>query len=358
MRVLFLTPSLNGNSIGRTYALWLAARHLGWETSVVAGVDGPLWAPLKATEFAAECTYLRDQEHLEGAARDADLVVAVKALPGSFGRALGVCRAIGKPLLLDIDDPDLDARLSKDNLSKALAKEVLRPRQQRAYRALRRSTKDFVRSVSNPELIRLYGEATIVPHARADPSFGAEHVSVEPRIVFVGTNRPHKGVPLLRRAVANLAEHGYTLHVTDVPPPDAKPWEQWVGPTSFEDGLNLVSTADIVVIPSSRRHSFASAQLPAKLMDAMLAGRAVCVADLAPLTWATSGTAAVFRSDDEGALTKELLGLRSPTKRDELGRAARERALEIFSVSAVAVAFAEAARHAMTRGLGSKPARS
>ncbi|WP_447925737.1 glycosyltransferase family 4 protein [Georgenia muralis] len=194
-------------------------------------------------------------------------------------------------------------------------------------------------TVSNPVLAGLYG-GPLIPHVRDSGPQGRPHVREAPVIAFVGSVKPHKGIDLLRGAVAQLSRYGYRLVITGEAPNDARPWEDWVGVTSFEDGLQLVGDADIVALPSLYS-PWARGQLPAKLIDAMLLERAVVVSDVGPLRWAVDDTGLVVRPGHAADLVCALHELRSPERRADLGRRARRLAELRFTVDAVAPRFAE-----------------
>lgn len=333
-RLLLLTIDLDNNSLGRTYCLWLLARSLGWDATVVAPRGERIWHPLAGSDFAASCQLVAPSraDQLVDMMRECDLVIAVKPLRESFGRALRALRVAKKPLLVDIDDPDLEVRLATGHPFKGIGKSILRPSEFWPAAFLRTKIESFPVLVSNPTLQRRYG-GSIIPHVREDSGIGAIHTSWNPSIAFVGTARRHKGIDMLRRAVADLAPTGVTLSVTDYAPPDAKPWETWVGATSVEHGATLLRNSDIVVLPSLRRDTFAPAQLPAKLIDAMIAGRAIAVANMEPMTWALAGTGLSFESGDLNALKSAIMELASPERRNVLGASARARALEHFTVT-------------------------
>jgi glycosyltransferase involved in cell wall biosynthesis len=200
--------------------------------------------------------------------------------------------------------------------------------------------------VSNPTLAEWYGGA-VVPHARNDSGEGAPHVAERISIVFVGTNRPHKGILQLRAAVAELATAGVTLTITDTPPLDALQHERWVGGTSLQQGVELVKSSDVVVIPSVGNNRFAAGQLPVKIVDAMLAARAVLVSDLAPLEWAIGAGGLSFPAGNTEAMVRQLRSLMDPGYRATLGAAARERALNTFTVAAVSESFRNACERAV-----------
>jgi len=344
--VTFITPDLANNSLGRTYSLWLLARHLGWHTRVYSTVGESLWLPVRETEFAMDTRRASVAE----IARDpfvsrSDIIVAVKPLYSSFGVARVVAGRIGRPLLLDIDDPDIDAHLNFQRPLRAIAREVRHPVRQRRIRALARLLPIPSTIVSNPALQDRYGGA-VVPHARAEIPAGAPHVSSSPRVAFVGTNRVHKGVPVLRRAIEQLSHLGFELVVTDVAPRDARPWEQWLGQTDFRTGLELVRNADVVAIPSLDG-PYSRGQLPAKLIDAMLAARAIVASDFPPVAWAIGEAGVLVEPGSDEALVRALLHFRAPVTRASSGRLAREAALRRFTVPVLAADFERACRGAI-----------
>jgi glycosyltransferase involved in cell wall biosynthesis len=350
VKVLFVISDQADNSTGRAHCLWLLARDLGWSTEVVATTGDAVWSPLRGTPFASEVQLLaphrgRAQQELRRLATTADVVVAVKPLRPSFGLALA---AVGGPLVVDIDDPDLEATLGhRTPIWRRAAKWVLKPRVMgRAARLHRRATR-FPRFVSNPYLQELYG-GVVLPHVRQVPPGVKAHRSDAPVVAFVGTNRAHKGLGVLREAVSQVADQGFSLVVTDAAPSDAKPWERWVGSTSMEEGLQLVQEADIVVIPSLDT-SWAWGQLPVKLVDALMAGVPVIASRIDPIPWALGDGGLTVAPGDVDELRAALLGLRAPEARAAIGLAGRERAERMFSIHGNAEIFGDVVRAAQSK---------
>lgn len=335
-KLLLVSENLSSNSVGRAYCLWLLAKQLGHDVRVVSFHGDRLWQPLAGTDFANDCTRIALGSHTS-VWTDADLIIACKPLPESLGLAWAVPRSRRAPLGVDVDDPDLEYRISIDDPLKQLAKSVLRPRQTLAFRGLRRIAQSIPSIVSNPWLQSRYG-GEIVPHVRVDPGAGQLHRSDSPRVAFIGSNKPHKGVPVLRDAIEAVQDRGFNLVITDHPPSDAKQWEDWVGPTSLTEGLRLLAQSDIAVIASSNIAD-ARGQLPAKLIDAMLAGRAVIVSDVPAAPWGLANAGRVVPADNVDELIIALQEFRSPANRQRAGDAARAVALERYTVDAAVDAF-------------------
>lgn len=353
--VLFVTPLLDDNSTGRTYCLWLLAKSLGYRSEVVAFKGERVWKPLADTEFAAACHIERTAsrqskvDFLAEKAEQFDVVVAVKPLPDSLGIALAARRKRPFALVVDVDDPDLEARLSWRPLWRGIAWRMRHIRFWLSACVFPPFQSNASIMVSNPTLQQRYG-GILVPHVREDLVVGQPHRSDHPVVAFIGTPRAHKGIDVLREAVEAVSDSGFSLIVTSQPPADAKPWERWVGNVSLEEGLELVANSDIVVIPSKKGLN-STGQLPVKLVDAMMLGRAVIVSDVDPLPWATGGFAPVTPEGDVAVLAQALRKLGDPDVRKAMGKQVRSRALELFTVSGTAPAFKEACEDAVA-GLG------
>jgi len=344
--VLFLTPFMDDNSVGRTYSLWLLARQLGWHADVVSFFGTRLWAPLQDSEFADSARLLvasGDRARVRALAELApryDVVVAVKPLRQSTGIALRARKITRFELVIDVDDPDLEARLAPRPLWRAVLWRVRYFRFWMQVRGKRRLSRLARVMVSNPVLQERHGGA-VVPHVRLAETLPppVEHATNRPVVAFVGTVRAHKGVDALRKAVADVAPEGYRLVVTADPPDDAKPWEEWIGETSLAEGLRVVARADVVVLPSLRNVNSVG-QLPVKLVDAMLLGRAVIATDVDPLPWALGRSDLIAPVNDYKALAQSLRRLRHPRIRAEIGAELQARAFELFTVDRVAPTFA------------------
>lgn len=347
-RITLVTPNFENNSLGRAWCLWELARELGWSVDVVGVKGTSLWAPMRDTPFAADCHPADDPETalatVRRSADGADLLLAVKPLPTSFGVALDVASHGGPPVLLDIDDPDLEVRTVWRPLAERL-RHPMPPARRRALARMAEATASVPVLVSNPALQARYG-GTIVPHVRRAGPEPRYSDTTEPVVRFVGSVRAHKGVDVLRRAVARTAAAGVTLEVTAPRPSAVRPWEHWLGTTDIAEGARLVADADVIAVPSLA-NAWSPAQLPAKLIDAMMAGRAIVASSTPPVAWALGDAGITVPPGSAMALAVAIETLRDPRRRQELGSAARQRAVERFSVEAVAPVFGTAALRAL-----------
>jgi len=349
--IVFFTTDLSKNALGRTYCLWQLATSLGWSSVVVSLQGETIWEPLRNTAFANACLRMtRDEMQHALALFDADLYIAVKPLEASFGVAMEMSALFGIPILLDVDDPDLDAHLSWARPIRRMAKQILKPKELKVAKQLRSAARRYPTIVSSPTLQSRYS-GVVIPHIREDMEAGRPHVTRNATVAFVGSNRAHKGINLLRQAVSQVQDLHFKLIVTDTPPIDAKPWEEWVGMTSLEQGLEIVSAADIVVIPSLNL-PYANGQLPVKLIDAMLLGRAIAISKVEPMPWALGGHGVVFKPGSARAIEAALRELANPELRSVLGNSARERARNMFLVSTNISRFEFAVRSAIKNSTG------
>lgn len=346
MNIVLMTESLTSNSIGRTYCLWLLAKELGWGVSVLTTQGDRIWEPLANSEFSRDVQKVARRDLDSAIPDDVDLVIGCKPLWLSFGLALRVGKRRKLPVMVDIDDPDLELRIRpEDPFIRKLLRWGRHPIRRTQDRILAFKARRLPSFVSNPWLGDRYG-GTLIPHVRPDLGDGSPSTSDNPHVVFVGTAHAHKGVPLLRDAIRDLQPQGFTLTITDKRPSDAAPWERWVGNTSLEEGADLVRNADIVALPSIAGPQTVG-QLPAKLIDAMMLGRAVAVSDVPPMGWAVDDAGVVFEAGSLDALREALVALRSPEARAALGRAARNRALKEFSLTALSPRFERACLEAV-----------
>jgi glycosyltransferase involved in cell wall biosynthesis len=345
--VCFLTDSTSSNSLGRVYSLWLLAERLGYRSTVIAGSGTKIWEPVAGTDFAK---HVHSDAKIPGGWRTlvdrSAVVICVKLLPWQLGCCRDLVLGGRTSIVFDIDEPDVEAGLSEGSPLRSITKHILRPGRTARFRWARSHVQPpFQMTVSNPQLLPRY-PGTVLPHVRVDhqpeSNLGASHRS-DTQISFVGTNRAHKGLPLLRTAVAQLQADGVAigLTITDAEPDNAQPWEHWVGQTSLDKGLALVSRCDISAVPSLRT-TFSEGQLPVKLIDAMMLGKPTIGSDLPPIRWAVGDTGLLFSPGDVDDLRRSIQALLDPQRRIEMGNRARARFLELFSIEANAPIFRNA----------------
>lgn len=332
LRVGLIGHTSSGNALGRLYSNWLALHDVGIAARVLVPSPGTVWTPVaEDSEFVA--SFAPSAVDL---ARWATVLVAHKPWVGSLDIGLDLARRYEKPIVLDVDDPDFESEFDITPLTylRRAARNPRRVLRDAGLVRLRKSVRMVdALTVSNPFLLELYGEAQVVPHARRFRPAGQPHSDkTQLHVAFVGTPTKHKGIQILRDAVQRV--EGARLTITAPEPDGPRDCENWVGRTSLAEGLRIVDSADVICIPSSIT-VMSMGQLPVKLIDAMISGRAIVATDLPPIRWALSGSGILVKESTTGALASAFSRLRDPDLRSELGERARTRALNEFSTQAV-----------------------
>jgi glycosyltransferase involved in cell wall biosynthesis len=340
-QVVAIGSTTRRNRVGRAFSLWMTAREAGLDFGYIGIDDGPLWEPLRMhSEFRTHLRVAPNVADLERQAaaelRPGSVLVVCKPRPELLRLARRLPRSV--PVLVDIDDPELAEPWGPAKLRNKVALVIRYGPTRFRFGWARRSVKKMHVITSNPYLQAMYG-GEVVPHVRSpvpSPSSRKTDDSLF-RIGFIGTPRPHKGISEVRTAVAALAtERPVRLCVTASPPEDAEWWEEWVGETSLQDGLNLLATCDAVAI-ASRPGPWGDLQVPVKLIDAMHAGVPAVITPRQPLLWAAEDSAVVVPDGCPSAITDAFKLLADdPGLARTLGAAGVRRALSVFTPKAAA----------------------
>lgn len=215
-------------------------------------------------------------EHFRG-----EWIIAVKPYPSSFGAALGVKERFGAKVLLDLDDDEI-ALLS---YRKSFRKKYFHLNPDKllgVQRLLQQIGRADAVTTASLTLNRRYG-GVMFPHMR-DPQFFDSHGDREKLrhrfglpadkyiVSHIGTFRPYKGLEKAAEAVRILNDRDvllvYTSEEDNVP--DGA-FIKRVPEVPFRELPALLKASDFAIFPSIR-HPVTEAQLPAKIIDAMMAG--------------------------------------------------------------------------------------
>jgi glycosyltransferase involved in cell wall biosynthesis len=105
-----------------------------------------------------------------------------------------------------------------------------------------------------------------------------------------------------------------------------------LGPQPFELMPELLATADIVVLPQTRREPKSLGYIPCKMYEAMAMGIPVISSDLCDIPEILEGCGYVVPADDPAALQARIEHvLTHPDEAREMGRRARRRVIERYS---------------------------
>jgi glycosyltransferase involved in cell wall biosynthesis len=340
-QLIAMGSTMRRNRIGRAFSLWLTARAAGLQFRYIAIDDGRLWEPLREhEEFNSD---------VQTAANIADMERQVATQLGPHS-ALVVCKprpellALGRklarsvPMIVDVDDPELEIGWGTTRLRSRAALIARYGRSRFRYGWARRTIKRMHVITSNPILQTLYG-GEVVPHVREpSPPAPVDSCDAAPfRVGFIGTPRPYKGIDEVRTAIAELAaERAVRLCITAPPPDDSRPWEDWVGTTSMKEGLRLLEDCDAVAIVS-RPGPWGDLQVPVKLIDAMHAAVPAVITPRQPLLWTAAGSSVVV-ADGRPSEISQAFRLFADDRglAKSLGAAARRRAQAMFTPTAAA----------------------
>ena len=305
-RVALVVKTLSDNSLGRAYSLSLVLDEVGADWAVLSVNGGEIWSPVRDMPFARRCEKV-DSKQLGQVLTGFDSVIALKPLPETFGLCQEVLSSKGPPLVVDIDDPDLEARLSWKRPLKQMRTEMLHPLQMKRLRDCAKKIGAFPRIVSNPFLAEKYG-GVVIPHVR--PALSLEPTTQRPAIpnfAWIGTPRNHKGIRTIRQAFRQLNRSGTraVLTITAEPPNKPYSWEKWVGEISLTEGWRLLRDSDATII-TLWKEPFKSLQLPAKAVDALVSGTTVIRNSSPTLDWIFGKDGILLSGPSSQALTECL----------------------------------------------------
>jgi len=371
MRVTVLCSNLGTNCVMRAALL---ADLLRQDFDVrLAGIHrgGGLWPPARDLPFPVDAVPVRNAFQLCARAwagdltRGADAIVVSKPLPTSLLPGILAWRR-GIPAVLDIDDWEIGLfpGVRGHGILKALdelayeAWSAIVPSRLNA-RLTTRFCDGLARRLPWPKLVSnrwlqaRYGGGLLY-HVRPTaqgPTRPRAGLALEgrPWAGFVGTVRPHKGVEALVDALVRLdgnAAPGLILAGADPNSSQARPViahaEQALGPERFRhippfpaaELPGVLAACDVISVPSGGGTA-SRGQIPAKLFDAMAAGRAIIATAVNDIPEILDGCGRVVLHDDTDALSAALAELfADPGLRNKLGKAARRRHAERYSYEA------------------------
>jgi len=353
-RISILSSSLSHNCLGRAHLL---AKLLQEDFDVhVVGVDRRgIWEPLRgdqSVEYRA-ISPARVTRLWLGADRairrliDGDLIYAVKPLHSSFGLGLRARRLTGRPLLLDVDDWEIGflGATVWDELCSLPLDRLVSDQSPLSTRALDKVTHwaDAI-TVSNRFLQVRYGGHWF-PHARDERLFSEIPPGTRDDrcVLFVGTIREHKGIRDLLTAWHIVRAPDARLRIVGTPTESsaiaalrlsADERTIFEGPLPFDQLPRVIAAAHVVVIPQQACPA-SLGQLPAKLIDAMAASRAIVSTAVGDIpAWLESGAGVVVSPGDAPAMAAAIEALLADREgASAMGRRAYDRFLRFASFS-------------------------
>jgi glycosyltransferase involved in cell wall biosynthesis len=389
MKISLLLPSLATNGIARAWILAkLLARHYEVQTLGLLRPDESVfpwfadypWGEVRASSMREG---MREMEtRITG-----DVVVAYCVAMTSFGVGLLAKRRRGIPLILDMPEWEVHDHWKRTGLGRAwvISKNLVGPGWGNPHSFKYRYVLDHLTRFADARLVccrflqERYGgvllpqgpDVTVFDPARFDKRALRRKWGVpeDATIFFFGGNpMPNKGVDDTVAAINALAgkvdarlviagrdeTHPYTKRMIELSRGNVIA----LGPQPFDLMPELLATADIVVLPQTRREPKSLGYVPCKMYEAMAMGVPVISSQLCDIPEILDGCGYVVPPDDHAALQATIEHvLEHPEEAREMGRRARQRVVERYSWDVMDATLREAVEAvAVRRGL--RPARA
>ncbi len=354
MKITILSHNLTSNAVMRAHRLGLAARHFAEVTLIGPVKHRGAWGALpqepwiKPVESKSFPKFYKSMLEIVAAA-GGDVLIAVKPYLASYGVGLIAAECRGVPLILDLDDLDVAlAPHPKRDLGESLT-DLRDPASVIYLQILSKATVAAAAiTVASTTLQKRFG-GTLVPHgcptelfepAAIDRDAARKQFGFSGQVVlFPGTRRTHKGLKSLAKAVSRIP--GTRLAVLCRPDDFCQPeWDEFplirIPVIPYSDMPMLLAAADVVAIPQLDTEA-ARHQMPMKVYDAMAMGKPIVASTVSDLPLALDGCARLVPPGDVGQLTEAICGLlEHPEEAQALGKKARARCLEQYSMQQVA----------------------
>jgi len=359
VKICILCFDLSNNSLGRAglLAMALTPKH---EVEIIGpSKSGDIWFPLKKTNIPIRSYPWKRYPFFVLTIRkmikeiDADLMIACKLRPTSFGIALIKKLTSNIPVIVDIDDWELGFLYHSGFLGTVGRFLNFSNPNGLPYTWLMEHFINFANKiiVSNRFLKNKFS-GSIVYHCRdtsvLDPEkFDSDNIKIKlglknkKIVMFLGTPRAYKGIEELFSAIENINDPDVTLVVvgaetsikTHIDNMKLNQDKVIVFPKiPFKDLPEYLAIADILVIPQ-RRTTDTEGQIPAKLFDAMAMGKPIITTPISDIPEVLGGNGYLIEPENPEQLAKTIEYIFSHPKEATLkGKKARQRCKEFFDI--------------------------
>jgi glycosyltransferase involved in cell wall biosynthesis len=361
MKICLICFDLSNNSLGRTALLASALSKQHQVEIIGTSKNGDIWYPMRHIKIPIRVypwgrypffistirKMLRDM--------DADVFIACKLRPTSFGIALLKKWLTGKPVIVDIDDWEAGFYYSANFWG--LVGRFLNFSNPNGlpHTWFMEHLVGFADSVivSNQFLQKRFPfTGCMIPHCRdtslLDPdkfdvveikkSLGLEGKRV---VMFLGTPRTHKGIDDLIRAVESLDDPNIRLVFIGAEPsfdpqkgksPAAQEKVMVFPKIPFDQLPRHLAAADILMVPQ-RDTTDTQGQIPAKIFDAMSMAIPVITTPVCDIPEVLGGTGYLVEPGNVKKLAATIDHvLKHPEEAKEKGRRARQRCIERYDI--------------------------
>ena len=362
MKICILCFDLSNNSLGRAglLAMALAPHH---EVEVIGpSKSGDIWFPMKDMDISIRSYTWKRYPFFISTIRkmikdiDADILIACKLRPTSFGIALIKKWASGTPVIVDIDDWELGFLYHSGFWGKVGRFLNFSNPNGLPYTWLMERFTGFADSiiVSNRFLQKKFS-GSLVYHCRdtsiLDPEkFDSDSIKARlglkgKRVVmFLGTPRAHKGIEELFMAIEKIKDPNVRLVLigadSSVQPHIDKMTANQnkvviIPKIPFKDLPEHLSAADILVIPQ-RDTTDTKGQMPAKLFDAMAMAKPVITTPLSDIEEVLGGHGYLIEPGKPEQLAKTIETIfANPEEARMKGINARKRCQELYDIKVI-----------------------
>ena len=359
MKICLLCFDISNNSLGRAALLAsaLATRH---DVKIIGtSKNGDIWYPMRDIEVPIQIypwsRYPKFISTIRKMLRemDADVYIACKLRPTSFGIALLKKWFSGKPVLLDIDDWEAGfyyhsgfwgcvgrfLNLSNPN---GLPHTWLMEKLVGFADSIIVSNK-FLQNRFTGHLVHHCRDTTVLNPDNFDSQEVKESLGLGNNrvIMFMGTPRAHKGIDDLIKAVDSLNYSDLRLVFIGAEPsfdpvrnsPASTQKKVVVFPKiPFKELPKHLSAADILVVPQ-RDTTDTQGQIPAKLFDAMAMAKPVITTRVSDIPEVLGGNGYLVEPGNPEELAHTLQHvLDHPEEAKEKGLRARERCIKLYDL--------------------------
>ncbi|MBT6739190.1 MAG: glycosyltransferase family 4 protein [Nitrospina sp.] len=359
MKICLLCFDISNNSFGRTALLAsaLATRH---DVEIIGtSRNGDIWYPMRNIDIPVRIySWKRYPAFFTTIFKmvremDADIFIACKLRPTSFGIALLKKWFTGKPVMVDIEDWELGFYYHSGFWGRVGRFLNFSNPNGLPYTWLMEKLIGFADSiiVSNKFLQNRF-TGCLIPHCRdttiLDPdlfndqeikqSLGLEGNRV---IMFLGTPRPHKGIDDLIQAVESLDYPDVRLVFIGAEPSfQSRQGNSFLNKKKvvvlpkipFDELPKHLSAADILVVPQ-RDTTDTQGQIPAKLFDAMAMAIPVITTHVSDIPEVLGGNGYLVQPGKPEELTRTLkYVLDHPEEAKEKGLRARQRCVDLYDI--------------------------
>ena len=359
MKICILCFDLSNNSLGRAglLAMALTPKH---EVEIIGtSKSGDIWFPLKDIDIPIRSYPWKRYPFFVPTIRkmvkeiDADIMIACKLRPTSFGIALIKKLTSKIPLIVDIDDWELGFFYHSGFLNTVGRFLNFSNPNGLPYTWLMEHFTSYANKiiVSNRFLKNKFS-GSLIYHCRdtsvLDPDkfdsdtiktkFGLKKRKV---VMFLGTPRAHKGINELLLAIEKINDPDVTLALVgaessikiQIRNMKSNQDKVVVFPKiSFKDLPEYLAIADILVIPQ-RRTTDTAGQIPAKLFDAMAMGKPIITTPISDIPEVLGENGYLIEPENPEQLIKAIEYIFShPEEAILKGKKARQRCKELYNL--------------------------